>query len=254
MDQHTLPRHASARAHTPGWAHPYAAGPWSPVFYADGDDGQDDNGDDGAGGDDGGQDDDAEGADNGTGDGGQDDDADPEGADQLGDPGKRALDTMKGKLRTERERRKALEARLAQQDNADETEKLRREVESAALSKANGRIVRAEVKAAAAGKLADPADAYRFLDLDQFEVDDDGNVDADEVAEAIDDLIKSKPYLAATAAPAARRFQGTGDGGAARKAPRPKQLTRNDLKTMTPQQIVKAKAEGRLNDLLGDAG
>jgi hypothetical protein len=158
---------------------------------------------------------------------------------------------MKGKLRTEREKRKALEAQLAEKDTADDSEKLRREVETAALSKANGRIVRAEVKAAAAGKLADPADAYRFIDLEQFEVDDDGNVDSDEIAEAITDLIKSKPYLAAATA---KRFQGTGDGGAARKAPRPKQLSRADLKTMTPAQIVKAKDDGRLSDLLGDAG
>jgi hypothetical protein len=220
------------------------------VFYADGDDdGQDD---DAGTGDDNGQDDDGQGDDTGAaGCDDKDDDADPEGADQLGDPGKRALDSMKGKLRTEREKRKALEAQLAEKDTADDSEKLRREVETAALSKANGRIVRAEVKAAAAGKLADPADAYRFIDLEQFEVDDDGNVDSDEIAEAITDLIKSKPYLAAATA---KRFQGTGDGGAARKAPRPKQLSRADLKTMTPAQIVKAKDDGRLSDLLGDAG
>jgi hypothetical protein len=245
VDLSTLPCHA--RAHAPGWAHPYATGPFSPFFYADGDedDGQDDDagsGDDDQDEDEGDQDDDA---------GGTDDDGDPEGADQLGDPGKRALDSMKGKLRAEREKRKALEKQLSEKDDADDSEKLRREVETAALSKANGRIVRAEVKAAAAGKLADPADAYRFLDLEQFEVDDDGNVDSEEIAEAIQDLIKSKPYLAAATA---KRFQGTGDGGAARKAPRPKQLSRADLKTMTPAQIVKAKADGRLNNLLGDAG
>lgn len=63
--------------------------------------------------------------------------------------------------------------------------------------KANARIVRAEVKAAAGAKLADPGDAVRLLDLDQFKVDDDGEVDAKAVAAAIDDLVKAKPYLAA---------------------------------------------------------
>ena len=238
MDLTTLPRHA--RAHAPGWAHPYAPGLWSPYFYADGDDDQDDadaSTDDGT----------AEGDD--SADAGEgDDDADPDGADQLGDKGKRALASMKGKWRSERQKRQEAEQRLAEKDGADEAEAARRQVEADALAKANGRIVRAEVKAAAKGVLADPADAYKFLDLDAFEVDDDGNVDSEEVAEAIDDLIKSKPYLAAATA---KRFQGTGDGGAARKAGRPKQLTQQDLKTMTPEAIDKARMDGRLDDLMG---
>lgn len=237
MNRSTLPRHA--RAYPPGWAHPYPPGPFSPVFYADGeadDDGQDDDaGDDDSDPDDGKDTDDS--------------DDDPEGADKLGDEGKRALDSMKGKWKRERDKRKQLEEQLAQQnDGTDEAESVRRKAESDALAKANARIIRAEVKAAAAGKLADPADAYKFLDLDQFEVDDDGNVDSEDVAEAIEDLIKSKPYLAAATA---KRFQGTGDGGAARKAGRPKQLTRADLKTMTAEAIDQARIDGRLDDLMG---
>jgi len=57
--------------------------------------------------------------------------------------------------------------------------------------------VRAEVRAAAAGKLADPSDALRFLDLAQFEVGEDGDIDQDEIADAIDELLTQKPYLAA---------------------------------------------------------
>lgn len=244
MNRSTLPR--PARAHAPGWAHPYPAEPFSPVFYADGDDdegdeGGDQDGDDGQG--DGSGDD---GQDGGAGDDG-DGDADEEGADELGDKGKRALASMKGKWKSERDRRKQLEDQLAQKNGADEAETVRRKAEQDALAKANARILRAEVKAAAAGKLADPADAYKFLDLDQFEVDDDGNVDSEEVAEAIEELIKTKPYLAAATA---KRFQGTGDGGAARKAGRPKQLTQQDLKTMTPEAIEQARIDGRLDDLM----
>ena len=245
MKRSTLPRHA--RAHTPGWAHPYSSGPFSPVFYADGGDQDDD------GGDDSGQDDDADAdADAGTGDGGgsgdDQDDAEPDGADQLGDKGKRALASMKGKWRSEREKRKALEAQLAEKDGADEAEQARRKVEADAVTRANARILKAEIRAAAKGRLNDPKDALTFLDLSTFEVGEDGEIDTEEIEDAIDDLLKNKPYLAAATA---KRFQGSGDGGAARKASRPKQLTKQDLKSMTAEQIVKAQDAGQLDDYLG---
>ncbi|MFH8797062.1 hypothetical protein [Streptomyces sp. NPDC017941] len=245
MKRSTLPRRL--HAHVPGWSRPYGTALFSPVFYADGDeDGQDDDagrqdkeadGDDGD--DDGGQDD--------ATDNGDADDADPEGADQLGDKGKRALASMKGKWRTERDKRRDLERQLADNSTGGDDDAVKKATK-AATAAANARIVRAEVRAAAASKLADPRDALKFLDLDQFEVGEDGDVDADEIADAIEELIKNKPYLAAATA---KRFQGTGDGGAARKASRPKQLTQSDLKKMTPQQIVKAQDDGRLDDLLG---
>lgn len=187
-------------------------------------------------------------------------DADPEGADQLGDPGKKALASMKDKLKAEREKRRSLEAQLAELNKPAEgaqpdPDALLRQAEQTAAARYNERIVRAEVKAAAAGKLADPGDAYRFLDLSQFEVDDDGNVDADEVAEAIDDLIKSKPYLAAQGGSTKPRFQGTADSGARKGTARPTQLTEADVKRLSAQgkhaEIVKAQNEGRLDDYLG---
>lgn len=248
MKRTTLPRHA--RAHAPGWAHPYPNDPFSPVLYADGgddDDGQDD--DDGD--DDGdGQDDDADSgaSDDGQGDDDADDDADPEGADALGDKGKRALASMKGKWRTERDKRRELEAKLAEKDGADDAEQARRKAEADATAKANARILKAEIRAVAKGRLADPKDALTFLDLDQFEVGDDGEIDPEEIEDAISDLLKDKPYLAAATA---KRFQGTGDGGAARKASRPRQLTRADLKSMSPEAIEQARIDGRLDDLMG---
>jgi hypothetical protein len=176
--------------------------------------------------------------------------SDPDGADQLGDAGKKALDSMKGKWRDERTKRQALEQRIAELETAPkgETEtpdadSIRAQAAREANEKANARILRSEVKAAAAGKFADPADVPLFLDLTKFEVDANGDVDAD----AIEELLTRKPHLAATARP---RFQGTGDGGAARKASGPTQLTREDLNKMSPEAIVKAKREGRLSDLL----
>src|SRR5690625_6678195 len=88
---------------------------------------------------------------------------------------------MKEEWRTQRAKRREYEQKLAAATPKDQADADRRKVESEALAKANARIVRSEVKAAAAGKLADPSDAYKFLDLDQFEVDDDGNVDEDEI-------------------------------------------------------------------------
>ncbi|MBP5915869.1 hypothetical protein ACH3XX_42405 [Streptomyces scabiei] len=211
----------------------------------DEDDDQDD-ADDGGGDDD--QDDDVgDSGDDDQDDAGDQDDADPDGADQLGDKGKRALASMKGKWRKERDQRKELERRLAKDDKGGGDDAVAKAT-AAATAKANTRILKAEIRAAAAKKLADPRDALRFLDLEQFEVDDEGEVDVEEIADAIATLIKDKPYLAAQSR---QRFQGTGDGGAARKAGRPKQLTERDLKNMSAEQIVKAQEEGKLDDLLG---
>lgn len=169
-------------------------------------------------------------------------DDDDDAAANLGDAGKQALERMKSKLKAEKTKRQEAERKLAEKSGTGEDDA--KAVE--ARAKTDARILRSEIKAAAKGVLADPADAYKFLDLEQFEVDDDGNVDEDEIADAIDDLIKKKPYLAAQGG---RRFKGGADGGT-RKESRPKQLTRADLKGMTPAEIDKAHKAGRLHDLL----
>lgn len=189
--------------------------------------------------------------------------ADPSGDDSddttppadLGDAGKRALDAMKARLKAERAARKAAETErdtLKVASNTDaaaqQTERIRQEAETAATKRANTRIIRSEVKAAATGKLSDPADALTFLDLEQFEVDENGEIDASDVASAIEDLIQRKPYLAAAKA---NRFQGTGDNGAATRKSAPKQVTETELAHMTAEQIDKARREGRLSTLLG---
>jgi hypothetical protein len=191
---------------------------------------------------------------------GQDDDADtsdsdPDGADKLGDAGKRALDTMKAKWRSERDRRKALEAENATlkakpEGEEPDPEHIRAEADKAATARANARIVRSEVRAAAAGKLNDPKDALVHIDITQFEVDDDGQVDEDEIADAIDELLKSKPYLGVVATPPEPRFKGTGDGGARKGSAGPKQLTEQDVKRMTPEQVDEAHRKGQLRDYL----
>jgi hypothetical protein len=177
------------------------------------------------------------------------------GTDALGDAGKKALDSMKARWKTERDARRKLEEEMealkapAASGTTDQAAaaEIKRQATRDANAKANARILKSEIKAAAAGKLADPSDALAYLDPKSFEVDDNGDVDAEELADAIDDLLTRKPYLAAKAV---SRFQGTGDGGAARKASGPSQLTRKDLDGMSPEAIVKAKREGRLKSIL----
>lgn len=180
---------------------------------------------------------------------------DPPGAEALGDPGKKALDTMKAEKREALARARELETQLAELTAKAEGREAEfkaaqdaQRVKDEAIAAANERILRAEVRAAAASKLADPADALRFIDLSDFEVGSDGDVDASAISAAIDSLVTSKPYLAAQSG---RRFQGTADGGARNDAAKPSQLTQADLARMSPEAIVAAKREGRLNDLMG---
>jgi hypothetical protein len=176
-------------------------------------------------------------------------DDNPPGADALGDAGKRALDTMKAERNAERERRKAAEAELEALRNpkpaADPAEP------SEADRKLNARIVRAEIKAAAAGKFADPDDALVYLKdkARSFKVDENGEVDPAAISAAITDLLTRKPHLAAKPVPPT--FEGSADGGAAGREAGPSQLTREDLKGKSPEFIAKARAEGRLKTLLG---
>lgn len=174
---------------------------------------------------------------------GDDDSEDPEGAEELGDAGKRALDRMKEKWRAERDKRRELERSLSEGSDTDEADKKI----ASAIDRANTRIVKSEVKAAAKGVLADAEDAYKFLDLDQFEVDDDGNVDEDEIAEAIQNLVSQKPYLAVQDG---RRFKGSASSGAKSKS-EAGQLSQSDLDRMTAAEIVEARKSGRLNKLMG---
>lgn len=175
-----------------------------------------------------------------------------EGEAALGDAGKKALDAMKAARNEAKAEAKriadelaALKAQVEGKQAEFEAEKKAREAESAALTKANERILKAEIRAAAAGKLNDPKDALSFIDLSAFEVGADGEVDGDAVAAAIDDLIKTKPYLAAQG----KRFEGDADGGT-RKESGPRQLTRDDLSRMSPQEIDAAREKGELRDLL----
>lgn len=186
---------------------------------------------------------------------GEDTDA---GKQDLGTAGKQALTRMKAERKAANDRaRKAeqelaterakAEGREAEHQASLEAQKVRDE----ALAVANTRILKAEIRAAAAQRLADPQDALRFIDLSEFEVDSDGNVDADAIATAIADLIEKKPYLAAQG----KRFEGSADAGVRNGAQKASQLTEADVKRMyaagQTDEINAAREAGRLDKMLG---
>lgn len=162
---------------------------------------------------------------------------------------------LKGALTKERTAKKdlarenrELKAKLAAKDKpADESaiDEAKREAAAEATKRANERIAKAEVKAAAKGRFADPSDVGLYLDLSEF-VDEDGEVDTDAIDEALTDLLEKKPHLAAEK----KRFQGGGHQGA--KAPaKPAQLTAEQYNAMSRDEKRKARNEGRVNKILG---
>lgn len=135
---------------------------------------------------------------------------------ELGDAGKKALDAERAERKKAERRAKDLDAELAKLREASMSEQekaveaARREAREEAFKSVNQRLVAAEVRAAAGGRLADPEDAVRFLDLDQFPISDGGDVDTRAIISAVDGLVKQKPYLAA----GATRPAGDADQGA----------------------------------------
>ncbi|GAA2216988.1 hypothetical protein GCM10010400_72900 [Streptomyces aculeolatus] len=131
--------------------------------------------------------------------------SDPEGADALGDAGKKALDRMKAeRAAARREAAAAKKAAAEAQRKVDEYENLNKTELEKATSRAEAaekrataavqQAVKAEVKALAAREFADPTDADLLGDLSRY-VGDDGNVDTEQIAADLDGLLERKPHL-----------------------------------------------------------
>jgi hypothetical protein len=155
------------------------------------------------------------------------------------------------KLRKDEERkRKTAEQALADKDKpaADlALEEARRDAEKTATQKANERIAKAELRAAAAKQVSNLNALVRLTDIDAIEVDDDGDPSEDDIASAIEKFLTDYPEFAADKS----KFTGSADQGAKGKQTQKRQLTRDDIKSMTPQQILKAQEDGLLTDVLG---
>lgn len=147
---------------------------------------------------------------------------------------------------------KAAAAKLAELEAANQSElekaqaaaQKATEERDAALERAKITTVRSAVIAAASKAGAvDPDDVFALLKKDAVTIGDDGQVTGAE--EAVKALLDAKPHLVGKSPPT-----GSADGGA-QGPPALAQLTRDALKTMTPEAIVEAKAKGQLNTLLG---
>lgn len=108
-----------------------------------------------------------------------------------------------------------------------------------------GQIAAAEIKAALTGVVADPAAVVDDLNLAKF-VTDEGSIDA----EAVKALRDRYAALSPTGTEGPRTPAPT-PGQGANSTPRPGQITREALETMSPEAIVKARKDGLLNDVLG---
>ena len=156
------------------------------------------------------------------------DDPKPQSDDDGGAGSKRAI---LADLARERDARQEAETRAkaaekAHREAASEREKAIAEAKAEArreiLEEANGRLLRAEIKAAATGKLANPELAVKLLDLSAFKVADDGTVEVKAITTAIDKLLESDPYLTA------KVITGSADGGR-QGEPAPSKLDMNTL-------------------------
>lgn len=148
---------------------------------------------------------------------------------------------------------KAKAQRLSEIEEANKSE-LEKERDRAAKAEERANKIEAEAKeirlssallaeAARPGRMiVDAEAAISLLDRSSLKLDANGN--PTNVAEAMDSLLKAKPYLVATNG----GTRGNADQGARGGSER--QLTREQLKKMSPAEIVKAQNDGLLDHLL----
>lgn len=122
-----------------------------------------------------------------------------------------------------------LEARLAELENASKSEQekaleqARKEAADAVKAEVTStfrqKILKAEIRAQAAGKFHDPDDAIRLLDLEDSDVfDDEGEVQTDALTAALDALLERKPHLRAGSTPPPVGDPDAGKGNGAGKS------------------------------------
>lgn len=101
--------------------------------------------------------------------------------------------------------------------------------------------------AASAANVVDLDAVFALLPQDAVTVGDDGQVTGAE--EAVKALLESKPYLVGQAATPPPKPTGSADGGSRGSGSGPRQLRRDELSSMTPEQIVEADNAGLLDDV-----
>jgi hypothetical protein len=182
-----------------------------------------------------------------SGDEGSDDDDDADDDDEkLGAGGKKALtDERKARKAADRRTKKAEAAAAKLQKQLDtasdasdsDQEKAIKDAAKSARSEAatayGARILESEILAAAGGKLVTPADAVGLLDLTEFDADADPEELRASIGDAIDQLLKDRPYLRA------EKVSGSADGGA---KPKP---AKTDDKLSPKERIIRGYEQNK---------
>jgi hypothetical protein len=128
------------------------------------------------------------------------------------------------------------------QTRADEAEKRATQIEAEAKETRLRSSILAEA-AKADRKIVDPEAVIALLDRSTLELDDSGV--PTNIATAMDSLLEARPYLVVVdGGTRGSADQGARSGGA-------KQLTKEALKSMAPEEVAQAEKEGRLASLLG---
>lgn len=151
---------------------------------------------------------------------------------------------------------KALKAKAAkfdefQQEQMGELEKakeraaqLERELAEANAAKQDSLLRAAVVAEAAKRNVVDPDAALALMDRSLLEFGDDGT--PQNIADAMESLLTAKPYLVG----GGNQPRGSADLGARGTAEK-SQISREQLKSMSPAEIVEAQNSGALDHLLG---
>jgi hypothetical protein len=178
----------------------------------------------------------------------------------LGDAGKKALDAMKEKWRTERDARKAAEDKLAAASKPKPAEgepldvdALRKQIRDESRAEVLRERTLDKIEAKAAGRFRDPEDALLRLGRNVDEFIDGDKIDLAAIEDALVELLDKRPDFGVTQGEP-KRFKGTADGGAKGTAGKP-QLTEADVKKLSAagkhDEINKAREAGQLDKLLG---
>lgn len=127
------------------------------------------------------------------------------------DPEKKRLSDEAARYRTQLREAQKQQADLAKRvkefEDADKSEVEKLTTQVGDLTKTNEGLTNeltqhklelAFYKCGAAAQLRDPTDALKFLDLKEIKVNEDGEVPTEDMKKAVEELIKSKPYLART--------------------------------------------------------
>jgi hypothetical protein len=115
---------------------------------------------------------------------------------------RKTMDALKTEAGDYRRRLRKAELELEQLKRASLSDQERAVAEAEARGRQTAeaehgrRLLEAELRAAAAGKLRDPADALRYLELDDLLELDDGEREL-ELGKRVDELVATKSYLAA---------------------------------------------------------